>query len=69
MMRLAMPASRSLIALLIGTVAFFALWVVALKPGSSKTGSGSQGLGQYQSAINKAHQAVATSNAARWRSW
>jgi hypothetical protein len=59
-----MPASRSLIALLIGTVVFFALWLVALKPGgSSKTGSSSQGLGQYQSAINKAHQAVATSNA------
>jgi hypothetical protein len=59
-----MPASRSLIALLIGTVAFFALWLVALKPhGSGKTGSSSQGLGQYQSAINKAHQAVATSNA------
>jgi hypothetical protein len=59
-----MPASRSLIALLIGTVAFFALWLVALKPGGSgKSGSSSQGLGQYQSAINKAHQAVATSNA------
>jgi hypothetical protein len=59
-----MPASRSLIALLIGTVAFFALWLVALKPGGSgKTGSSSQGVGQYQSAINKAHQAVATSNA------
>lgn len=62
MMWLAMPASRSLIALLIGTVAFFALWLVALKPGSSSK-TGSQGLGQYQSAINKAHQAVATSNA------
>ncbi len=61
-----MPASRSLIALLIGTVAFFALWLVALKPGGSGSGNGSsssQGLGQYQSAINKAHQAVATSNA------
>ena len=30
MMRLAMPASRSLIALLVGTVVFFALWLVAL---------------------------------------
>jgi hypothetical protein len=62
-----MPASRSLIALLIGTVAFFALWLVALKPsgsGSGKNGSSSsQGLGQYQSAINAAHHAVATSNA------
>ena len=56
-----MPASRSLIALLVGTVAFFALWIVALKPSGSKTSS--QGLGQYQSAINKAHQAVSTSNA------
>jgi hypothetical protein len=58
-----MPASRSLIALLVGTVAFFALWVVALKPGGSSSNGGSQGLGQYQSAINKAHQAVQTSNA------
>ena len=60
-----MPASRSLIALLVGTVAFFALWLVALKPGGSSSpgSSSSQGLGQYQSAINKAHQAVATSNA------
>jgi len=64
-MTLAMPASRSLIALLVGTVAFFALWLIALKPGgsSSNGSSSSQGLGQYQSAINKAHQAVTTSNA------
>jgi hypothetical protein len=60
-----MPASRSLIALLVGTVAFFALWLIALKPSgsSSKGGSNSQGLGQYQSAINAAHNAVKTSNA------
>jgi hypothetical protein len=65
MMTLAMPASRSLIALLVGTVVFFALWLVALKPGSSTSGGGkgSQGLGQYQSDINKAHQAVGISNA------
>lgn len=66
MMVLAMPASRSLIALLVGTVVFFALWLVALKPsGSSSSGSSSssQGLGQYQSDINKAHQAVQISNA------
>ena len=62
MMGLAMPASRSLIALLVGTVVFFALWMVALKPSSSSNG-GKQGLGSFQSAINKAHQAVATSNA------
>jgi hypothetical protein len=61
-----MPASRSLIALLVGTVAFFALWLVALKPSSSSNNGGSsssQGAGQLQSAINKAHQAVKTSNA------
>jgi hypothetical protein len=61
-----MPASRSLIALLVGTVAFFALWLFALKPGSSSSGGGSsssQGLGQYQSDINKAHQAVQISGA------
>jgi hypothetical protein len=58
-----MPASRSLIALLVGTVAFFALWMFALKGGSSSSSSSSQGLGQYQSALNKAHQAVQTSNA------
>jgi hypothetical protein len=65
MMWLAMPASRSLIALLVGTVAFFALWLLALKPGPSNTNGGksSQGVGQYQSAINQAHQAVQTSNA------
>lgn len=57
-----MPASRSLIALLVGTVAFFALWVFALK-GNSSSSSSSQGVGQYQSAINQAHQAVNTSNA------
>ncbi len=58
-----MSASRSLIALLVGTVAFFALWVFALKGNSSSTSAGSQGLGQYQADINKAHQAVQTSNA------
>jgi len=62
-----MPASRSLIALLLGTIVFFALWLVALKPGSSSSGSGggssNQGLGAYQSDINKAKQAVGVSNA------
>lgn len=56
--------SRPLIALLVGSVAFLALWLVALKPSSSSTTGNSGGLGQYQSAINKAHQAAATSNAA-----
>lgn len=57
-------ASKPLIGLLVATVAFFALWVVALKhtTGSGSSGSQSQGLGAYQSAINKAHQAVALSN-------
>jgi hypothetical protein len=57
-----MPASRSLIALLIGTVAFFALWMFALKGSSNSSSGGSQGLGHFQSAINQAHQAVQTSN-------
>jgi hypothetical protein len=55
---------KPLIGLLLGTVAFFALWMVALKPSSSTPGGSPNGVGQYQSAINKAHQAVATSNAA-----
>lgn len=56
---------KPLIGLLLGTVVFFALWMVALKPSSSSSGGGSQGgLGQYQSAINQAHQAVTTSNQA-----
>jgi hypothetical protein len=57
--------SRPLIALLVGTVAFFALWLVALKPSSSSSSGSSQGnLGTYQSAIDKAHQAVGISNKA-----
>ncbi len=56
--------SRPLIALLVGSVAFLALWLVALKPSSSSTAGNTGGLGRYQSAINKAHQAAATSNAA-----
>ncbi len=55
--------SRPLIALLLGTVAFFALWVVALKPSGSSSQS-SSGLGAYSSAIQAAHGAVATANAA-----
>ncbi len=56
--------SRPLLALLVSTVAVFALWLVALKPSSSSTPGQPQGLGQYQSAINKAHSAVLTANAA-----
>jgi hypothetical protein len=57
--------SKPLIGVLVATVAVFALWIVALKPSSSSNspnGNGG-GLGQFQSAINKAHQAVQTSNA------
>jgi hypothetical protein len=56
--------AKPLIGLLLATVVFFGLWVVALKPSSSTSGGQPNGVGQYQSAINKAHQAVATSNAA-----
>ncbi len=56
--------SRPLIALLVGTVVFFALWIVALKPGGSSSGtpSGQGGLGQYQSAINQAKNSVKQQN-------
>ncbi|HEY1510710.1 MAG TPA: hypothetical protein VGF93_17005 [Solirubrobacteraceae bacterium] len=57
---------RPLIALLVATVAALGLWYVELKPSSSSRG-GSQGVGSYQSAINKAHQAVKTSGAANAR--
>ena len=43
--------SKPLIALLVGTVAFFALWTVALKGGASG-GASSKSLGTYQSAID-----------------
>jgi hypothetical protein len=56
--------SRPLIGLLVGTVAFFALWLVALKPSPSSNGKGPQGLGQYQGAINAAHNAVKVANGA-----
>ena len=56
---------KPLIGLLLGTVAFFAIWMVALKPSSSSSSGASQGgVGQYQPAINQAHQAVTTSNQA-----
>jgi hypothetical protein len=55
---------KPLIGLLVSTVLFFALWFVALKPSSSTSGGSPNGVGQYQSAINQAHQAVKTSNAA-----
>jgi hypothetical protein len=58
-----MHVSRPLVGLLVGTVLVFALWLVALKPGSPTSPGGSQGLGQYQSAIDKAHAAVNLSNA------
>lgn len=55
---------KPMIGLLLGTVAFFAIWMVALKPHSSAAGGSQGGVGQYQPAINKAHQAVTTSNQA-----
>ncbi len=55
---------KPLIGLLLGTIVFFAIWMVALKPKSSAGGGSQGGVGQYQSAINKAHQAVTTSNQA-----
>jgi hypothetical protein len=56
---------KPLIGLLLGTIAFFAIWMVALKPSSSSSSNGSpSGAGQYQSAINQAHQAVTTSGQA-----
>ena len=59
---------RPLIGLLVATLAAFGLWYVELKPSSSSSGGGSQGgVGQYQSAINQAHQAVKISGAANAR--
>lgn len=64
-----MQASRGLIALLVATVVFFALWIVALKPGSSTSGgSPTQGLSGYRADIAKAHQAVQVSAADNARS-
>ncbi len=55
--------SRPLIAVLLATVAVFALWLLALKPGgSSSGGSGSKGSSSYQAAIAKARQTVAQSS-------
>jgi hypothetical protein len=60
--------SRPLIGLLVAAVAFFALYIVALKPSSSSTtgGAPTHGLGVYQSAINRAKgvQAVVNRGAA-----
>ena len=55
--------SRPLIGLLVATVLFFGLWIVALQPGSSSPG-GNQGLGRYQPAINAAKASVAAQNRA-----
>ena len=57
--------SRPLIGLLVATVAFFALWVTALKPTTSGSGTkANPSLGQLSGAIAAAHGAVASSNAA-----
>jgi hypothetical protein len=55
---------KPLIGLLLGTIAFFAIWMVALKPSSSSGGGSQGGVGQLQSAVNQAHGAVTTSNQA-----
>ncbi len=58
--------SRPLLGLLVATVLFFGLWIVALRPSSSSTspnGTG-PGLGQYQSAINKAKASAAAQDRA-----
>jgi hypothetical protein len=52
--------SRPLIALLVGALALFAVWFVALKPSSSGNSAGSS----PQSAVKKAQQAVQTANSA-----
>jgi hypothetical protein len=54
---------RPLLGLLVATVVFFALWIVALKPSSSGT-TGNTGLGQYQSAINQAKASAASQDRA-----
>jgi hypothetical protein len=57
--------SRPLIGLLAAAVVFFGVWTVALKKSSSSSGGANNPTsGVYQSAISKAHQAVATANGA-----
>jgi hypothetical protein len=67
---------RPLLALLVAVIAFFGVWMVALRPSSSDSGSSGSspstaasgptlpGMKGLESAISKAHAAVATSNAA-----
>jgi hypothetical protein len=55
--------SRPLIGLLVAVVAFFALWLVALKPGGGSS-TGAQSTPALLTAVQKAHQAVTTANAA-----
>src|ERR1700736_5301688 len=54
--------SRPLIAVLVATVAFFAIWMLALKPSSSTNNGGPQGVSAYSSAVAKARHAVAVSS-------
>ncbi len=53
--------SRPLVALLVATLALFALWTVALKPSGSSGGGGSQGPSGPASAVAKAHRVAAAS--------
>jgi hypothetical protein len=55
--------SRSLIGLLVATVAVFAVVLVAFKPGGSST-TGGPSLGQLQSAVNAAKASAAAQNRA-----
>ena len=55
---------KPLLGLLLSAVAFFAVWTVALKGNSSSGGGNPTGVAGYQSAINQAHQASRTSDAA-----
>jgi hypothetical protein len=61
--------SRPLQAVLVAVVLFLAVWLVALRPSASPSGSASPavsapGVAGLGRAVNKAHQAVANSNAA-----
>jgi hypothetical protein len=64
-MRVMANAPKGLIVLLVGTVAFFALWTVAFKPSSTTKSGSPTGLAALQAAANKARKAVTNANAAQ----
>lgn len=57
---------KPLIGVLLGVVAFLAVWMVALKPSSSSS-SGSQGAAVSQPPISQTHPAVTTANSTNAR--